>query len=195
MASAQNSGVKAELIRRSHHDYADKLDLNLWGRHFSYIHDIKTYSRSYTCSKCCTVFTRSTDLVRHEPTCDANVKHRFSGGAYQLPLTVFDKLSELGVEVEDDMKYYPYRATYDFEIYFHNLPQTDEDDKQKKLRWEAQHDLLSVSVASNIPGHEAPQCFVSDGSPAQLVSDMVYHKSSCVHFTLGPISSCFQGVS
>ena len=45
-------------------------------------------------------------------------------------------------------------------------------DRQKKLRWEARHELLSVSVASNVPGHETPQCFVSEGSPAQLVSDM-----------------------
>ena len=37
---------------------------------------------------------------------DVNVKHRFSGGTYQLPLTVFDKLSELGVVVEDEMKYF-----------------------------------------------------------------------------------------
>ncbi|XP_071797162.1 uncharacterized protein [Asterias amurensis] len=193
VACTQNSKIKAELVRRSHHCYKDKLDLNLWGRHFSFIHDIETYSQSYACSKCCTVFTRSTDLVRHELTCDANVKHRFSGGAYQLPLTVFDKLSELGVEVDDNMKYYPYRATYDFETYFHKLPQTDED-KEKKLRWEAQHDLLSVSVASNIPGHEPPQCFVSDGSPAQLVSGMVDYLHTISQTAYISLMDQFEGV-
>ena len=119
--------IQAELIRRSHRRYDETMYLNLFGRHFSFISDLDKYSRSYACAKCCTVFKRSSDLQRHEPTCDVNVKHRFSGGSYQLPLTVFDKLSELGVEMEDDMKYYPYRATYDYTSNNSHRPVTNEN--------------------------------------------------------------------
>ncbi|XP_071793479.1 uncharacterized protein [Asterias amurensis] len=176
--------IQVELIRRSHRHNDDRLCLNLCGRHFSFINDFDKYSQSYACSKCCTVFTRSADLVRHEPICDVNVKHKFTGGAFNLPLTVFDHLSELGVDVEDEMKFYPYRATFDYEVYFKQLPQTLEQ-QAKKLKWEAHHELLSVSVASNVPGYEAPRCFVSQGSPAQLVSCMVeyLHSISRVAYT------------
>ncbi|XP_038067357.1 uncharacterized protein LOC119737233 [Patiria miniata] len=164
--------IQVELIRRSHRRYPDTLYLNLWGNHFSYISDLSKYSRSYACSKCNTVFTRSWNLMTHEITCDVNVKHKFSGGSYQLPLTIFDKLSEVGIDVEEDMKYYPYRATFDYECYFQSVSPSMRQ-RDAKLRWEARHELLSCSIASNIPDYEAPRCFVSNGNPRELVSDMV----------------------
>ncbi|XP_038066265.1 uncharacterized protein LOC119736293 [Patiria miniata] len=164
--------IQVELIRRSHRRYPDTLYLNLWGNHFSNISDLNKYSRSYACSKCYTVSTRSTDLLRHELTCDVNIKHKFSGGSYQLPFTIFDKLSEVGIDVEEDMKYYPFRATFDYECYFQSVSPSMRQ-RDGKLRWEARHELLSVSIASNIPDYEAPRCFVSNGNPRELVSDMV----------------------
>ena len=110
--------------------------------------------------------------MTHEITCDVNVKHKFSAGSYQLPLTVFDKLSEAGIDVQEEMKYYPYRATFDYECYFQSVPPSMPQ-RDGKLRWEARQELLSCSIASNIPDYEAPRCFVSNGNPRELVSDMV----------------------
>ena len=80
--------------------------------------------------------------MTHEITCDVNVKHKFSAGSYQLPLTVFDKLSEAGIDVQEEMKYYPYRATFDYECYFQSVPPSMHQ-RDGKLRWEARHECLS----------------------------------------------------
>ena len=42
-----------------------------------------------------------------------------------------------------------------------------------KVHWVARHVPLSVSVASNVPGHERVQCLVTDGDTNKLVSRMM----------------------
>ena len=42
-----------------------------------------------------------------------------------------------------------------------------------KVHWVAHHVPLSVSVASNVPGHEQGQCLVTDGDTNKLVSAMM----------------------
>ena len=42
-----------------------------------------------------------------------------------------------------------------------------------KVHWVARHVPLSVSVASNVPGHEQVQCLVMDGDTNKLVSAMM----------------------
>ena len=63
-------------------------------------------------------------------------------------------------------------TTFDFECYFSDerLP-ADSD----TLQWSARHVPLSVSVASNVPGHEDAQCYVTNGDSDKLVEDMMAH--------------------
>ena len=42
-----------------------------------------------------------------------------------------------------------------------------------KVHWVARHVPLSVSMASNVPGHEQVQCLVMDGDTNKLVSAMM----------------------
>ena len=62
--------------------------------------------------------------------------------------------------------YYPHDGT--------NLPE-----KPDKLEYTAEHQLLSISVASNVPGYEQSQCFVveEEGREAalQIVTTFVEH--------------------
>jgi hypothetical protein len=44
--------VNVELVRRSPYKYDDTMNLNLYEQHFSYIKDMRSYNRSYLCSKC-----------------------------------------------------------------------------------------------------------------------------------------------
>ena len=44
-----------------------------------------------------------------------------------------------------------------------------------KVQWSARHVPLSVSVASNVPGYEPAQCYVTDGDSDKLVADMMDH--------------------
>ena len=83
---------------------------------------------------------------------------------------MFELLADEGIIVMEEDRYYPYCITYDFESYFwkENLPQSSE-----KLTWEAKHVPLSVSICSNVPGYQEPQCFVTEGDSQELVSKMI----------------------
>ena len=166
-----NEKTKAEIVRRSLCSYAQTMYLNLYETHFSYIKDINTYCHSWRCRNCETsLWKNPKDLLRHERTCTEGIKRVYKGGVYHPPPSVFERLDDEGIVVEKMLRYYPYRATFDFESYFSDerLPANSD-----KLQWSARHIPLSVSVASNVPGHETPQCYVTDGDSDKLVGDMM----------------------
>ena len=163
----------AELVRRSPCQYIETMYLNLYEAHFSYIKDIRMYSHSYKCSKCEQALWKSSwELHRHERTCEAGVNQIYKGGVYRPPASIFERLDDEGIIVEDVLRYYPYRATFDFECYFDrdNVPADT-----NTLQWSARHVPLSVSVASNVPGHEDAQCYITNGDSDKLVADMMSH--------------------
>ena len=160
-----------ELVRRSPCQYIETMYLNLYEAHFSYIKGIRMYSHSYKCSKCEQALWKTPqDLHRHERTCTEGIKRVYKGGVYHPPPSVFERLDDEGIVVEKTLRYYPYRATFDFECFFdrHNLPADT-----NTLQWSARHVPLSVSVASNVPGHEDAQCYITNGDSDKLVADMM----------------------
>jgi hypothetical protein len=56
------------------------------------------------------------ELHRHERTCNGDVIYKYPGGVYHTPQTVFDWLEDEGIDVPEEDRYYPYRATYDIEV-------------------------------------------------------------------------------
>ena len=161
----------AQLVRRSLGKHDNIMYVNLYESHFSYIQDMKSYSHSYMCSKCENSLWKYPSLLkRHELTCEAGVRHVYNGGVYRPPASIFERLDDEGIIVEDVLRYYPYRATFDFECYFdrHNLPADT-----NTLQWSARHVPLSVSLASNVPGYEPAQCYVTDGDSDKLVGSMM----------------------
>ena len=163
----------AEIVRRSLCSYAQTMYLNLYEAHFSYIKDIRMYSHSYKCSKCEQALWKSPyHLHRHELTCEAGVNQIYKGGVYRPPSSIFQRLDDEGITVPEALRFYPFRATFDFECFFDrdNVP-ADSD----KVHWIARHVPLSVSLASNVPGLEPAQCYVTDGDSDKLVADMMSH--------------------
>ena len=161
----------AELVRRSPAQYQETMYANLHESHYSYIQDIGKYCHSYRCRKCGdSLWKRPWELHRHESTCEAGVNRIYKGGVYRPPSSVFERLDDEGVDVSDSLRFYPYRATFDFECFFtgDNLPANSD-----KLQWSARHVPLSVSVASNVPGYEPALCFVTDGDADKLVGCMM----------------------
>ena len=165
------SDTSAQLVRRSLCKHANTIYLNLHETHFSLIHDIKAYSHSYKCSKCeHSLWKYPAWLERHELTCEAGVRHVYKGGVYHTTPSVFQRLDDEGITVADTLRFYPYRATFDFECFFdgEDLPANSD-----RVQWIARHVPLSVSVASNVPGHEPPRCYVTDGDSDKLVGTMM----------------------
>ena len=96
--------------------------------------------------------------------------YMFPGGAYKTPPTIFQPLEDEGFTIPPHLKYFPYRATFDFECMF--SPSTGLNNT-KKLTWDAKHIPLSVSVCSNVPDYDQPKFFRSDGDSKQLTKEMV----------------------
>ena len=162
-----------ELVRRSLCQFTDTMTLNLYETHFSYIRDINMYCHSYRCSRCGESLWKYPSLLhRHESTCEAGVNRIYKGGVYRPPASIFERLDDEGIIVSPVLRYFPYRATFDFECYFSDerLPVNSD-----KLQWSARHVPLSVSVASTVPGYEPAQCYVTDGDSDKLVADMMDH--------------------
>ena len=160
-----------ELVRRSPCQYIETMYLNLYEAHFSYIKDIRMYSHSYKCSKYEQALWKTPqDLLRHERTCERGIRRVYKGGVYRPPASIFERLDDEGIIVEDVLRYYPYRATFDFECYFDrdNVPANSD-----RVQWIARHVPLSVSLASNVPGYETPRCYVTEGDSDKLVADMM----------------------
>ena len=60
---------------------------------------------------------------------------------------MFEQLEEWGIHIPEHLRYYPYHATFDFEAFFHLLDPSE----QTKFQRLATHDILSVSINSNVP--------------------------------------------
>lgn len=162
--------IVASLVRRSHRHYTSTLYLNLYKDHFSYIKSLPLYSKSHQCKKCGKLWKHAWKFHRHEQKCEAKVKLRFPGGTYNSPPTIFDQLTDEGIEIPERLKYFKFFATYDFEFMFtqDQLPQNTE-----KLTWENKHVPLSVSCCSNIPGFTDPKCYITEGDSVQLLKQFV----------------------
>ena len=161
----------AQLVRRSLGKHDNIMYVNLYESHFSYIQDMKSYSHSYMCSKCENSLWKYPSWLKiHESTCEGGIRRVYKGGVYRPPASIFERLDDEGIIVSPVLRYFPYRATFDFECYFSDerLPVNSD-----KLQWSTRHVPLSVSVASNVPGYEPALCFVTDGDADKLVGCMI----------------------
>ena len=167
----EDGSTEAELLRCSLGSYPETLNVHLNESHFSFIQDMNSYCKIYRCERCGdSLWKTPYTLHRHQRTCEAGVRRLYTGGVYHPPMSMFQQLDEESICVQESLRYYPYRATFDIECYFDdtNLPRDSE-----KVQWEARHELLSISVASNIPGFEQPRCFITDGNSEKLVGTMM----------------------
>ena len=93
------------------------------------------------------------------------VRQVYPGGVYHSTPSVFERLDDDNIRVAESL-----RATFDFECWFYTEQLTSDSDN---VHWVARDVPLSVSVASNVPGHEHVQCLVTDGDTNKLVSAMM----------------------
>ena len=169
LVKSDNDGkTTAGLVRRLLCRFPETLNVNLHETHFSYIQDERMYCHSYRCRKCGdSLWKDAHKLHRHERTCAGGIRRVYPGGVYHSTPSIFQQLDDENILVSESLRNYPYRATFDFECYFDTTQLPSDSDK---VHWIARHVPLSVSVASNVPGHEEVQCLVTDGNPDKLVA-------------------------
>ena len=143
----------AELVRRSLCHYSDTLYLILHETHFSYIQNIQMYCHSYKCRKCGeSLFKKQYDLIRHERTCTGGVRRIYPGGVYHSTPSVFECLDDENIRVPESLRYYPYRATFDFECYFDTKQLPSDSNKVKFFlrRRASSTDKSTIELGRNI---------------------------------------------
>jgi hypothetical protein len=162
--------------------YTDTLWLLYFKDHFMYIKDIDRAAQTFACPKCGKLWKKYWMMTRHELTCTGGRhKNVYPGGVYVPRQSVWAEIADEGIDVETDY-IYPYRATFDYECYFDTFD--TRTTTTGATCFIAKHVPMSCSIASSVPGYEAPKCFVSEGDPQKLVSQMTDHlrKISAVAF-------------
>ena len=152
------SDNKCDIIWYSKKTDGLKLNLNLYESHFGYIRDVNGFCRSFNCVKCDAFFTRASNVKRH--VCDAGkvTEFRYSTGVFSSPPNVWDVVErETGIVLPSELRFYPYWMTYDIEsvLLKERLPTNT-----TTTTFHSEHQLVSVSVCSNIPDFSEPMCFV-----------------------------------
>ena len=56
-------------------------------------------------------------LHHHERTCEAKVHFQFPGGACKTSPTIFQLLEDEGFTIPKHLKYFPYKATFEFSVF------------------------------------------------------------------------------
>jgi hypothetical protein len=97
----------------------------------------------------------------------------------------------MGLQFDPADKFFPYFATWDIESFQHDVRSTS---GAAPLQWTAEHVPASISVASNVPGHENAFCFVTDGDSEQLVSDFVEYLFEISDMSYRLLSEKFESV-
>ena len=165
--SIDAKGVAVMIRRATDRDRASRkrpkiMYLNLHERHFSWISSLPQCVKSWCCDRCGKMFKRRHDYIRHQNTCKGAVRYVYPGGVFNPKPSIFETLrSDWGVVPERfEDGFFPFFATFDFESYFPDGG--------------AAHQILSVSVASNVPGWTRPVCHVNDSdNPAAIVELML----------------------
>jgi len=93
--------------------YTDAVGVN----HFSFVYDLAKFSIDYACSRCHWLFSTRRALAKHrrnQPNCHEQ-KHLFPGCGAVLRPTLFERLEAAGICVDDEHRYYPFFAVFDWE--------------------------------------------------------------------------------
>ena len=176
---------------RSSSNYTDTLQLVHYKKHFMYITDINKVAHAFSCLKCGKLWKSRQRMHRHEQTCNGGKpKVTYSGGVYTTAETVFESLARYGLAVDTHF-IFPYRATFDYEVYFDQseLPSTSD-----KTSFTARHVPLSVSIASNVPSFTEPVCFVTEGNPQDLIDRMIDYLEQISKHSYHLLRDQFQSV-
>jgi hypothetical protein len=68
--------------------------VNIFEDHFSYIKDLRSYRKRFSCSKCGKLWKSCWMLQRHERTCEAKVCYSYLGGVYHPNQCIFEMIED-----------------------------------------------------------------------------------------------------
>lgn len=100
------------------------IHLNVIDNHFSLIMDVAAYSKTLTCDACSRCFVSKNCATEHQCASKDRVHFRFKGSSYTQRGDLFSRQRDFGINVSEENRFHPYRATFDIEPYLYkaNVP-------------------------------------------------------------------------
>ena len=162
-----NGELIGELARRSIQKFEKSVKFLRYNNHICYVSDMNYFFKSFRCSTCDTIFSKTGNLERHLITCSERVKHIYPKNVYQLTESLFEKLDSFNLPFREDPKLFKNLAVFNFE----SLCNKEETYKETETtKWTGKHVPLSNSISSNL----IPEpIFLCNSDPRHLVSSFV----------------------
>ena len=145
-----------EVFFKSVRRFKETLYLNEFDAHLSLITKFTSYSKTYVCKMCSKIFSSCYGRERHTRSCSRYERAAFKGGAYTPPRSVFSRMDDFGVKVPEELRYLTDFAVFDLESLLLSKEQMISDNTKLK----EQHQPVSFSVCSTLPGYTEPFCLV-----------------------------------
>ena len=128
---------------------------------------MNSFFKSFRCSSCDTIFSKTGNLERHLITSSERVKHIYPKNVYQLRKTLFEKLDSFNIPYREDQKLFKNLAIFDFK----SICIKEETYKETETtKWIGKHVPISVSISSNL---KPEPIFLCNSDPEHLVSFFV----------------------
>ena len=110
-----NGELIGERARRSIQKFEKSVKVLRYNNHICYISDMNSFFKSFRCSTCDTIFSKTGNLERHLITCSERVQHIYPKSVYQLRETLFEKLDFFNIPYSEDQKMFKNLSVLDFE--------------------------------------------------------------------------------
>jgi protoporphyrinogen oxidase len=96
----RDDGV-VQTVYKSRCHFDDTMHVTQFDHHLSYISNLPAYTQKYQCGTCNRYFKDIRHMTRHQLKCTCQTVYYFKGGFHSNPKTIFDKLEEQGIHVQD----------------------------------------------------------------------------------------------
>lgn len=83
------------------------MHVNIYENHLSYIRKFAMYAQKYVCQTCDRHFKQLSDLHTHQRTCANKTIYVYTGGFYRPKESIFDRLDEFGINVNNKERVFP----------------------------------------------------------------------------------------
>ena len=158
----EKQSLIGELSHQSANLFSDTVSLLQYDNHICWTKNIDKFLQKYRCRNCDKFWSRSFNFQRHIRSCSERITHRYPTGPYQLNETVFEKMRNLDIEVEDYL--FKNLVVFDFEsitVHDQSLNHTD------STTFIGKHVPISVSIHSNLISEPI---FICDINPRCLIT-------------------------
>ena len=135
--------IVGESTRRSALRFSRIVNLIRYDNHIFWTENFNNLLKKFRCHTCDTFLSSTRNLLNHQRQCRENIKHVYPTGVYQLKETVFERLEDIGIHVEKEVRLFTNFAFFDFEsitVADNTLKNSD------STTWIGRHVPISVSI-------------------------------------------------